>query len=45
VTIYNDTYGGLLDYLTAFVAGAGSMYLSNFRLLPWFRSYRPSKTS
>ncbi|HEV8054061.1 MAG TPA: hypothetical protein VGP30_04465, partial [Candidatus Limnocylindrales bacterium] len=44
VTIYSATYGSLIDYLTAFGAGAGSTYLANFKLLPWFRSYRPVRT-
>ena len=40
VTIYGDTYGSPLQYLTAFAAGAGGTYVANFKLLPWFRSYR-----
>ncbi len=45
IGIYDSTFGSLTDYLTAFGAGAGSMYVANFKLLPWFRSYRPPKAS
>lgn len=44
-TIYTDTYGSWIDYLTAFAAGAGATYVTNFKLLPWFRSYRPPKSA
>lgn len=42
-TIYGDTYGSVLDYVSAFAAGAGAAYATNFKLLPWFRSFRPAK--
>jgi hypothetical protein len=28
-----------------FGAGAGTVYVANFKLLPWFRSYRPPKAA
>ena len=43
VGIYDATFGSLEQYLLAFGTGAGSMYVANYKLLPWFRSYRLPK--
>jgi hypothetical protein len=41
--IYSNTYGSTLEYLTAFAAGAGTTFAANWKLLPWYSSYKPPK--
>ena len=41
--VYSDTYGSILEYLTAFAAGAGATFAANWKLLPWYSSYKPPK--
>jgi hypothetical protein len=39
--IYSDTWGSPIDYLTAFAAGAGTTFVANWKLLPWYSSTKP----
>jgi hypothetical protein len=43
VGVYSNTYGSVIDYLTAFAAGAGATFVANWKLLPWYSSSKPPK--
>ena len=43
VGVYSDTYGSVLEYVTAFAAGAGAATTAaSWKLLPWYSSYKPT---
>ena len=39
--VYSDTFGSVTEYLTALAAGAGATFAANWKMLPWFSSYKP----
>jgi hypothetical protein len=46
LTIYpNTAFGSVWQYLAAFAAGATGTLAVNWKLLPWWRSYRPPPAS
>jgi hypothetical protein len=45
VGIYSDTWGSVVDYLTAFAAGAGVTFATNWKLLPWYSRYSPPSSA
>jgi hypothetical protein len=43
LTVYSDTYGSVVQYLTAFAAGAGATFAASWKLLPWYTTFKRPK--